>query len=214
MEYQPVALVDDRERRELLERRLRGYPLGAIAGAGLGRRERRRRTEGQDAEELVEVAAQLLDLGVTAADDRLELGDSLVLGAQQLLEFPQGAHGRGLVVWRTTSRDGGGDGGRAGAAAAVAGVDGDGDDVGGGSAVRRRQLRRGGVVLRRREAQRVEAHAHRHAGVADWHSVFGTLVHSTLVLSARERERERTRSDATGTRRRRRRSMLLSREFA
>lgn len=213
MEYQPVALVDDRERRELLERRLRGYPLGAIAGAGLGRRERRRRAEGQDAEELVEVAAQLLDLGVAAADDRLELGDSLVLGAQQLLEFPQGAHGRGLVVRRTTCGNGG-DGGRADAAAAVAGVDGDGDDVGGGSAVSRRQLRRGGVVLRRREAQRVEAHAHRHAGVADWHSVFGTLVHSTLVLSARERERERTRSDATGTRRGRRRSTLLSREFA
>lgn len=190
--YQPVALVDDRKRRELLERGLRGDALGAIAGPRLRRREGGRGAERQDAEELVEVAAQLLDLGVPAADDRLELGYSLVLGAQQLLKLPQGTHGDDRGTTTTTSWGGAADvwhlgdlrGGGGLGAGDTGGVDGD-------------VLRRGGRVLlvgepllRRREAQRVEAHAHRHAGVADRHSVLGTFVHSTR-RSAHERERER-----------------------
>lgn len=195
--YQPVALVDHRERRELLERRLRGYALGTVAGTRLRWREWRGRAEGQHTQELIQVAAQLLDLGVAATDDSFELGNPFILDAQQFLKLPQGAHSahsaHGAHGDRATStgtnvrhlRD-------------LRGGDGRGEDAGAagdGRGAVRRQLRRrrgcgsaggGGLVLlvgvrllRRREAQRVEAHTHRHAGVADGHSVFCTLVHST-----------------------------------
>lgn len=48
----------------------------------------------------------------------------------------------------------------------------------------------GEPVLRRREAQRVETHAHRHAGVADRPLALVILVHSKYYIG---HERKRTR---------------------
>lgn len=176
MWHQPVALVDDCQRGKLLKRWLRGNSLGPLL-PGPGFRRCQGRFKGKHTEKLVEMASQLLYLGIATAEKRLELDDFLVLDTQQLLQLSKGAHrcdrGRSGDV-----RNG-----------PLAGC----SDHGHGAVCRQlwSVLLVGEPLLRRREAQRVEAHAHRHAGVADRHSALGTLVHSTRTKLPREENRSR-----------------------
>lgn len=116
-------------------------------------------------------------LGIATTEKRFELDDFLVLDTQQLLQLSKGAHrcnrGRSGDV-----RNG-----------PLAGC----SDHGHGAVCRQlwSVLLVGEPLLRRREAQRVKAHAHRHAGVADRHSALGTLVHSTRTKLPREENRSR-----------------------
>lgn len=116
-------------------------------------------------------------LGIATTEKRLEFDDFLVLDTKQFLQLSKGAHrcnrGRSGDV-----RNG-----------PLAGC----SDHGHGAVCRQlwSVLLVGEPLLRRREAQRVKAHAHRHAGVADRHSALGTLVHSTRTKLPREENRSR-----------------------